>query len=137
MKRLGIILSIMLLLVGCRQKQDELIIEEAYGNYQYEELYYVALQNPMVPDTIESQMEDNPSIIINENQFIFQDKIMENVEYIEDELNNEEKQLNFVKKYKVFENSGDTYYRVYITHKNTYVGVYYNTESLRYIIKVS
>lgn len=122
---------------GCSSNENELTIANAFGQHQFKELYYVGLWNKSMPDTIEAEMIANPDITIEQDQFIFQNRNINNVEYVEDEFNKEEEQLYFNKKYKVLENGFDSYFRIYITYKNVYVGVYYNTVSMRYIVKIA
>lgn len=133
-KRLLILLCI--LITGCQQISDILSIHNAYGNHQYNELYYVGVSSHLLPDTIEQQMNNNTNIIIEKDKFQFQDTIFNQVSYIEDKLNEEERQLDIIKKYKVCDNGKDTNYRVYISNHKIYVGSYYNGQSLVYIIEL-
>lgn len=136
MKKILIMIISILLLTSCQSTHSEISIQQAYGEHKYQELYYVSLLNPSIPDTIEQQMEVNNKIIIDENTFQFQNTLLKDATYIEDEFNTEEEQLSFKKKYKVYDYGADAYYRIYMTSKDIYVGIYYNTQSLRYIIKV-
>ena len=136
LKKVLLLILCLSLFSGCHSNENELTVRDAFGHHYYKELYYVALLNKTMPDTLEAEMNAAPEVVIEEDMFIFQNYTLTNIEYVEDEFNDEEKQLYFKKKYKIIENGGDSYFRVYLTYKNVYVGVYYNTQSLRYIVKV-
>lgn len=125
-----------LFLFGCQSDTEQIHLSDYYGQYQYQELYYVAISNLSIPDTIEKEMNKNPHIMILQDSFQFQKNLLKQVDYREDKLNLEEKQLIFLKKYIVCDYDLDAYYRIYLSKQHVYVGVYDNTVSLRYIIKL-
>lgn len=131
-----VLVFLVLFLFGCQSETKEIHLSDYYGQYQYQELYYVALSNLSIPDTIEKEMRQNPNIIILPDSFQFQKTLLNQVDYREDKLDLEEKQLNFLKKYSVYDYGLDAYYRIYLSQQHVYVGVYYNSTSLRYIIKL-
>lgn len=135
--RKGLLVLMCMLIVGCQPTSSILSIQNTYGYYLYNELYYVGISSHLLPDTIEHQMNENTNITIENGLFQFQDKIYNQVTYIEDKLNNEEIQLDFIKKYKVCNNDRDTNYRIYINEQKAYVGVYYNGQFLMYIIELT